>query len=180
MQSRAGGGQYARGQRVICRTGRGLEVGVVTQAVDASRTHSPPVDSPSLDSPPAEMSTSTIVRKTTAADELLLSRLERYRRAAVNDCRRELLAAGSAAVLLDVDQLFDCGTLVFYFLDELEPANESLVQQLAGRYESRVRSRHFAKLVTDGCGPGCGTGDAKSSGCSGTCAVCVVASKCQK
>ena len=82
-----------------------------------------------------------IVRKTTTADELLLSRLEKHRRTAMEECRRELAAAGSSAMLLDVDQLFDAGTLIFYFLEAIEPATEQLVQQLASRYESRVRSR---------------------------------------
>lgn len=119
-----------------------------------------------------------IVRKTTVEDELLLSRLEKHRCSAMEECRRELAEAGSTAVLLDVDQLFDAGTLIFYFLEPVEPATQTLVERLASRYESRVRSRHFAKLVGEGCGPGCGTKDAHGGGCSGACAVCVVAKRC--
>ncbi len=125
----------------------------------------------------ADIFVSTIIRKTTVEDELLLSRLEKHRRTALDECRRELADAASTAVLLDVDQLFDAGTLIFYFLDELEPASEELVQRLAERYESRVRSRHFAKLINEGCGPGCGTQDAHGGGCSRACAVCVVGKK---
>ena len=157
-------GFASRGNRVICRTGRGLEIGMVTAAVP---------DEPQA----ASEIGGVILRKTTTEDELLLSRLEKHRRAAMDDCRRELAASGSTAVLLDVDQLFDAGTLIFYFLEAIEPATETLVQQLASRYESRVRSGHFAKLVSQGCGPGCGTADAHGGGCSGACAVCVIANR---
>ena len=160
-------GAIVRGNRVICRTGRGLEIGAVTAAVevqgDADEDANAGADAGGV-----------IVRRTTVEDELLLSRLEKHRHAAMAECRRELAAAGSAAILLDVDQLFDAGTLIFYFLEAVEPATEQVVQRLAARYESRIRSRHFAKLVAQGCGPGCGTKDAHGGGCSGACAVCVV------
>jgi hypothetical protein len=157
----------ARGNRVICRTGRGLEIGVVTAVLPAELKS------------PNEIG-GVILRKTTTEDELLLSRLEKHRRSAMDDCRQELAEAGSTAVLLDVDQLFDAGTLIFYFLEALEPATEAMVQNLASRYESRVRSGHFAKLVAQGCGPGCGTADAHGGGCSGACAVCVIANTTSK
>jgi cell fate regulator YaaT (PSP1 superfamily) len=155
----------SRGNRVICRTGRGLEIGVVTAQADATEEMGHEIGG-------------MIVRKTTTEDELLLARLEKHRAEALGECRQELAESGSSAVLLDVDQLFDAGTLVFYFLEPIEPATEHLVQQLAARYESRIRSRHFAKLVSEGCGPGCGTKEAHGGGCSGACAVCVVA-KCK-
>jgi cell fate regulator YaaT (PSP1 superfamily) len=153
-----------RGNRVICRTGRGLEIGTVTASL-------PGVTDAAADAG------GTILRKTTTEDELLLARLEKHRIEAMEECRQALTEAGSDAVLLDVDQLFDAGTLVFYFLEPVEPATQQLVEQLASRYESRVRSRHFAKLVNEGCGPGCGTKDAHGGGCSGACAVCVVAKR---
>lgn len=178
-----GDGPYRRGRRVICRTPRGLEVGQVT-APDSS--NAPPLDadsqSPSDGDIGAEKSeAATILRATTAEDELLINRLERHRRDAMEECRRCLAAAGSSAVLLEVDQVFDAGTLIFYFLSPPEPTDQELVQRLAERYESRVRSGHFAKLLAKGCGPTCGTKDCgtetegKTGGCSGSCALCVVA-----
>ncbi len=146
---------------MICRTGRGLEIGAVTACVEVDDLASDGVGG-------------VIVRKTTTEDELLLSRLEKHRRTAMDECRRELAVTGSSAVLLDVDQVFDAGTLIFYFLEAIEPATEQLVQQLALRYESRVRSRHFANLLATGCGPSCGTKEAHGGGCSGACAVCLV------
>jgi len=169
-------GFAARGNRVICRTGRGLEIGVVTAAISADQASSPDISSPDIGGEAAGV----ILRKTTTEDELLLSRLEKHRRSAMDDCRKELAEAGSSAMLLDVDQLFDAGTLIFYFLEAIEPATETMVQQLASRYESRVRSGHFAKLVSQGCGPGCGTADAHGGGCSGACAVCVIANTATK
>lgn len=184
-----GGGPYRRGTRVICRTTRGLEVGQVT----AEATETDPIalgdetsevdaSTATLDGPRATeiASLPMILRATTAEDELLIARLERYRRDAMEECRRCLAAAGSSAVLLEVDQVFDAGTLIFYFLSDPDPSDQQIVQQLAERYESKVRSGHFAKLLAKGCGPSCGTQDCSSdagtpSGCSGTCAVCLVA-----
>ncbi len=179
------GATYRRGARVICRTPRGLEVGQVTAAESSlAGASAAPQGAHATDlSVPI-----TILRATTADDELLISRLERHRRDAMQECRRCLSAAGSSAVLLEVDQVFDAGTLIFYFLSPPEPTDEELVRRLAERYESRVRSGHFAKLLATGCGPGCGTkdcgtddatGSGGSRGCSGSCAVCVVAKASQ-
>lgn len=187
----AGGESYRRGTRVICRTPRGLEIGQVTAKCDLS--------SESLETGDiAEIGESfaTILRSTTAEDELLISRLEKHRCDAIVECRKCLAEAGSAAVLLEVDQVFDAGTLVFYFMNPPDEDDTQLVERLAASYESRVRSGHFAKLLAQGCGPGCGekvcgsdaeVGDSdaagetaaatgsKRGGCSGSCAVCVVA-----
>jgi len=183
----AGGESYRRGTRVICRTPRGLEIGQVTAESDFSGTD---------DAGEIGESFAMILRATTAQDELLISRLEKHRCEAIVECRKCLAEAGSAAVLLEVDQVFDAGTLVFYFLNPPDENDTQLVERLAASYESRVRSGHFAKLLAQGCGPGCGEkvcgsdgeagqGDAavdpqaatggKRGGCSGSCAVCVVA-----
>lgn len=186
-----GGESYRRGTRVICRTPRGLEIGQVTAACDGGG------ESFEFDEPVEITETfATILRATTAEDELLINRLEKHRCDAIVECRKCLAEAGSAAVLLEVDQVFDAGTLVFYFLNPPDESDTQLVERLAASYESRVRSGHFAKLLVQGCGPGCGEkvcgsdaeGDAsnakggtgaapsgKRGGCSGSCAVCVVA-----
>lgn len=170
----AGGESYRRGTRVICRTPRGLEIGQVTSECDFSDTD---------DAAEIGESFATILRATTAQDELLISRLEKHRCDAIRECRKCLAEAGSTAVLLEVDQVFDAGTLVFYFLNPPDESDTQLVERLAASYESRVRSGHFAKLLAQGCGPGCGekvcgsdgeTGG-KRGGCSGSCAVCIVA-----
>jgi cell fate regulator YaaT (PSP1 superfamily) len=190
----AGGEIYRRGTRVICRTARGLEIGQVTAACREAASGMAPVLETEAALP--EPAVATILRATTAEDELLISRLEKHRTEAVVECRKCLAEAGSAAVLLEVDQVFDAGTLIFYFLNPPDESDTELVERLATRYESRVRSGHFAKLLATGCGPGCGekvcssdepsdeetvgnqqksTSGGRRGGCSGSCAVCVVA-----
>jgi len=181
-----GGETYQRGTRVICRTPRGLEIGQVTADCELPAAES--LDSSNVSE--FGETFATIVRATTGEDELLISRLEKHRCDAILECRKCLAEAGSAAVLLEVDQVFDAGTLVFYFLNPPDESDTQLVERLAASYESRIRSGHFAKLLAQGCGPGCGekvcgTGDAeldspaptsgRRGGCSGSCAVCVVA-----
>lgn len=213
------GRSHQRGDRVICRTPRGLEIGEIASACEPDLETAPDARvalggqvagwslGPLSDATaPAEKLSpeATIVRPMTPEDELLALRLERHRREAVDDCRQWLADSGEDAILLDVDQLFDSGTPIFYFLqapsqqDSRGQASD-LIARLAERFESRVRTGHFAKLLAEGCGPGCGTdacgdsGDegtadghrgraagtngpvAKRGGCSGGCAVCVVA-----
>ena len=165
----AGGLAYSRGNRVICRTPRGVEVGEVAADCDAN----------------AEV-TGSILRAMTTEDEWLWKRLRRDRAGWIDRCREWLASRGSAALLLDVDQLFDSGNPVFYFLVPPGPDEAGLIDELAVRFERHARTKHFAKRLADGCGPGCGTRDCgeptgvnavagSSGGCSGGCAACVVA-----
>lgn len=152
------GATYHRGDRVICKTVRGLEIGEVVADVET------------------DADSGQILRRMTDQDELLQKRLERYKRKAVQECRSKLVAAGIDAVLLEVEQLFDGRTLFFHFLGETNSDVEAITNELADAYEQHVRSRHFAKLLAEGCGPDCGT--KAGGGCSGGCAVCVVATAC--
>ncbi len=152
-----------RGRRVIVRTARGVELGEVIR--------------PCQENSQANTSAVRILRATTDEDELLLRRLERHKREAVEACRGELERSGSPAMLLDVDQLFDGGSLVMHFLGPIDEVAESVTREIADRYESIARVRHFSKLLRDGCGPDCGT--EKGGGCGGNCAQCGVASACQ-
>jgi hypothetical protein len=153
---------------VIVRTRRGIELGEVAGA------HRPP---PALDPSKVEHATTCIIRPTTDEDELLIRRLERHKREAIEACRRALAESGSPSTLLDVDQLFDGGTLLMHFLGPIDTIAESITTRIVAQYESIVRTRHFAKLLRDGCGPGCGTGD--GGGCGSSCEGCSIASACQ-
>jgi hypothetical protein len=82
----------------------------------------------------------------------------------------------SPAALMDVEQLFDGRTLVFYFLGEMTGELEALTNELAELYESRVQFRQFADAVNEGCGPGCGTESA--AGCKTCVSSCAVAAAC--
>ena len=153
------GVRLARGSRAIVRTERGLEVGEVLGADEAS-----PCDG-------------ELLRAMTDADTLLEQRLQKNRDAAYEACVRRLGEQGSEAVLLDVEQLFDGRGLYFYFLGAVDPAAERLTAELAEAYEAEARLREFAETLETGCGPGCGTEAATGGGCS-SCGACAVASAC--
>jgi hypothetical protein len=157
---------YPRGARVICRTARGLEVGEVL--------------GPTEYDPQRWQSDGAVLRRVTVTDDLLLARQRKNRDEAFAACRDLLARRGSSAVLMDVEQLFDAGTLYFYFLGDVSPDDERLTAELAETYDSRVAFRQFAETVATGCGPGCGTeaapGFCGTSG--GACASCGVTGAC--
>lgn len=160
---------YPRGTRVVVRTPRGLEIGEVL---------SPPGGHQAGESTVGEL-----LRAMTPQDELLAERLERHRHAAYEACSAELAARGLGLVLVDVEQLFDGRSLVFYFLGDLsDPAQaaevSALTDELAETYEAQAAIRPFAELLTAGCGPGCGTEAAAGQGCTSCATGCAVAGLC--
>lgn len=162
--------RYARGQRVVVRTERGLESGEVL--ADASG-----------DAGPAEGAdgVGALLRRMTPQDELLAERLGRNRDAAYAACAERLAELGSSAVLLDVEHLFDCRGLYFYFLGPTDDAAEAASAELAAAYDAEARFGEFADAVEQGCGPGCGTDQAENGcGSSGGCATCAVAAACAR
>lgn len=159
-----------RGSRVIVRTPRGVELAEIVGAGPVKR-------SPESETRRDVVASHRVLRETTEQDELLMRRLERHKRTAIENCRRELSLAESSATLLDVDQLFDGGTLIMHFLGPVDEVAESITERIVGEYESVVRSRHLAKLLHDGCGPECG--QTEGGGCgTGGCASCAVAAGC--
>ena len=155
---------YQRGTRVVLRTVRGLEVGQVVCE----------------DPTPAAEPDGALLRGMTAADELLAVRLEQNRERAYGACVALLQERGHAAVLIDVEHLFDGSGLYFYFLGPTTPEIEALTSELAATYDAEARFQQFADAVTTGCGPGCGTEEKACGGSGGcdTCATCAVASAC--
>ncbi|MDG2222784.1 MAG: hypothetical protein P8L85_15500 [Rubripirellula sp.] len=154
-----------RGQRVLVRTGRGVELAEVLGPRQSRKGHA------AADAQPLH-----ILRTTTPQDELLIERLQQHKQEAVEQCRQELLDSGSDAMLLEVDHLFDGGTLVLHFLGDIDKAAEAITQRVATRYESVVRTEDLAKLIDEGCGPSCGTED--GSGCGSSCAGCAARIVC--
>ena len=157
------------GRRVIVRTARGVELGWIAAPLrrlggDLAGT--------------AKNTTAHVLRPTTSQDELLLNRLERHNRRAVEACRAALPASGSNATLRDVDQIFAGGTLVMHFLGDPDEQAETVTAKVVDQYESVVRSRHFANLLQAGCGPGCGTAEAAGCGEAGGCGQCGLAGSC--
>lgn len=151
-----------RGERVIVRTDRGLEIG----------------ESLTYDDGPGEAD-GPLLRRFTQQDALLAERLERNRGAAYEACVRLLAERGSASVLLDVEHLFDGRGLYFYYLGEPDPTAEAISAELADAYDATAGFGQFADTLQQGCGPGCGT-DSAENGCGtpGGCTTCAVASAC--
>ena len=152
--------RYARGTRVVCRTGRGLEVGEVLAPLDQAGGE------------PAE---GTLLRRVTVEDDLLLARLEKNRDEAYRACEQRLAERRIPAVLVDVEHLFDGQSLLFYFLGETTPELDALTDELAEIYEAQVQFRKFTETLTAGCGPGCGTEAAENGCATGGCSTCAVA-----
>jgi hypothetical protein len=151
-----------RGQRVVCRSPRGIELGTI---VSASQVHA--------------NTEGAILRLCTSQDELLDSRLCKFKTQAVEACRSEIERQGLEATLLDVDHLFDGRTLVFHFLGDLDHRVQEITDRLVDAYERQAKLKVFAQLLAEGCGPGCGTKAGGGCGTEGGCAVCVVASACK-
>jgi cell fate regulator YaaT (PSP1 superfamily) len=157
--------RFPRHSRVIVRTRRGLEIGDVL---------SPPDDRNDSQS----FADGDLLRGVTIQDELLQTRLEKNRQEAYAACTELLAESGSDAVLVDVEHLFDGQGLFFYFLGEIPPELETLTQRLAETYEAKVQFRKFTETLIEGCGPGCGTDEAKGQGGCDSCTSCSVAAAC--
>ncbi|MFO0528240.1 MAG: PSP1 C-terminal domain-containing protein [Planctomycetota bacterium] len=141
---------------VICRTARGLEVGVALAAGD--------------DSPHAE-AVGEILRPVNDQDRLIIERLERFKLRAIESCERLLAERQIAATLVDAEHLFDGQHLFFYFWGNASAELDAVLDELAASYDHRVGFSRFAARLAEGCGPGCGTknsacGSEQAGGCS--------------
>ncbi len=160
--------EFHRGSRVVCRTQRGIEVGQVL--------------SPSqIPNSAKDLADGRILRRMTSEDELLWGHLERLASQSHEACQQWLKNENIPALLIDVEPLLDGKTLYFHFLSDVSPEVQLHLDSLVDIYEREVRQSKFAQLLEHGCGPGCGTEEAKNGcGSRGGCAVCQVASKCKK
>jgi cell fate regulator YaaT (PSP1 superfamily) len=157
--------RYPRGTRVVVRTVRGLECAEVLTVAEGDAPGDPDGD---------------IIRRMTLEDELLAERLSRRRDEALEACTRLLVEHGAPAVLLDVEHLLDGRRVYFYFLGEVPAAVEQLTDELASTYDAAIEFKQFSTTLLEGCGPGCGTEEAKGQGGCASCTSCAVASACKK
>lgn len=157
--------RYPRHSRVIVRTRRGLELGDVL---------APPDDRDDG----RTFADGDLLRGVTVQDELLQARLEKNRQEAYAACAAMLADHRVPAVLVDVEHLFDGQGLFFYFLGDVTPDLEAYTERLAETYEAKVQFRKFTETLVEGCGPGCGTEEAKGQGGCDSCTSCAVASAC--
>jgi cell fate regulator YaaT (PSP1 superfamily) len=158
------GTRYARGERAVCRTNRGLEVGEILRAADSERG--------------AVDADGDLIRKFSIQDNLLLERIERRKDEAFRACADLIEERGLTAILLDVELLFDGQSLYFHFLGEVDHRVEALTSELTEAYDAQVRFRSFTESLIDGCGPDCGTENAAGGCGSSGCGSCAVASAC--
>jgi len=163
--------RYPRGARVVVRTTRGLEVGQVLSSG---------VGSDSAANGERGLADGQLLRGMTAQDELLAARLAGRSSEAYQACVSLLAERGVRAVLTDTELLFDGSSLYFHFLGDPPAEAQMLTTELAETYEAKAQIGRFAQTLAEGCGPGCGTEEAKGQGGCDSCASCAVASACKK
>ena len=155
----AGSAGVQRGMQLVCRTIRGIEL---------AESLAP--------SPRAALeSDGKILRPFGDQDQLLWKHLQRYAAESLESCSRWLVEQSSSDVLLEVEPLLDGKTLYFHFLGEPSPQTSQQIERLVELYQQRVAASRFARLVEEGCGPGCGTSEKSKCGTSEGCASCQIA-----
>ena len=170
------GEHYVRGDQVVCRTTRGLEIGHVLAAEEdrAAKRQTAKLQGAKL------QTDGRLIRKMTSEDHLLKARLEQNQQEAFTACQEKLASIDSAATLMDVELLFDGKSLFFHFLGEVTPQAEAVTKELAEVYEAASGLQKFGEMLTVGCGPDCGTEAASGCGSEGGCAVCSLSSACHQ
>ena len=118
----------------------------------------------------------SILRGMTEQDRLLETRIAKNRREAYDACSTKLAELGLDAPLLDVEHLFDGGSLIFYFLGDPPADAARVTDELAEAYDAQVQFRAFSDAVVAGCGPDCGT--EKAGGCGECGTGCAIAAAC--
>ncbi len=153
-----------RGDQIIFRTPRGVEMGQVLAATNPEYIET--------------TGTGKFIRKARQEDELLWRQLTRLSVDASTACQSFLEAQSIPDVLLEVEPLIDGRTLYFHFLGTPSLETEQHVQKLSEVYQKSVASSRFAVLLEHGCGPGCGTKEKSGCGTEGGCVVCAIAGGC--
>jgi cell fate regulator YaaT (PSP1 superfamily) len=137
------GGTYARGDEVVVRTERGLELGhVLCEA------------SPRALSLIGEPTRGRILRRLTEPDRAERDRLRENERQELETCNRFVQQRKLQMELVDVEHLFGGERIIFYFLAEKRVDFRELVKDLAREYQTRIEMRQIgvrdeAKLLAD-------------------------------
>ncbi len=156
---------YQRGQRVVCRTSRGLEIGEVLGPSTHSENDQARHDG-------------DLLRRMSVEDELLNERLQRHQDEAFQACVDLLKSRRISASLMDVELLFDGSACYFYFLGDPPAEIAAVTDELAKTYHATAQIERFRDTLLQGCGPDCGT--EAGGGCSqGGCSACSISSACK-
>lgn len=137
------GDTHVRGEKVIARTDRGLEVGeVLTEATDDVL---------------AQMKDPTrgqVLRALSAEDQNEISRLHATERSEFEACGRQVTELGLDMQLVDVEHIFGGERIIVYYLAENRVDFRELVKRLASEFQTRIEMRQIgvrdeAKLLAD-------------------------------
>jgi cell fate regulator YaaT (PSP1 superfamily) len=137
------GGTYARGDEVVVRTERGLELGQVLCPA-----------TPRALELLAEPTRGRIVRRLSEHDRAERDRLAERERREMESCERFVALRKLQMELVDVEHLFGGERIVFYFLAEKRVDFRELVKDLAREHQTRIEMRQIgvrdeAKLLAD-------------------------------
>jgi cell fate regulator YaaT (PSP1 superfamily) len=137
------GNQFTRGDRVIVRTDRGLEIGEVL--LEASER----VLSCLIDPPQGQ-----ILRRMTVDDEREATRIRRQATEEIKICERIVAELGLQMELVDVEHVFGGERIIVYYLADGRVDFRELVKRLAAEFHTRIEMRQIgvrdeAKLLAD-------------------------------
>lgn len=137
------GETLARGNRVIARTERGLEIGEVLMEADdqvVERMTDP--------------RRGQVLRVMTPDDERESKRLLEQQQREFEICKKHILALNMPMEMVDVEQMFGGERVVVYYLSENRVDFRDLVKVLANEFQTRIEMRQIgvrdeAKLLAD-------------------------------
>ncbi len=134
---------FLRGQQIVARTDRGLEVGDVLCEASARAVE--------LLSEPTH---GRIVRQLNTEDRQVLARLPELEEKELASCQCFVSQRKLQMELVDVEHLFGGERIIFYFLAEKRVDFRELVKDLAREYQTRIEMRQIgvrdeAKLLAD-------------------------------
>jgi cell fate regulator YaaT (PSP1 superfamily) len=143
MSARGKDAGYGRGTRVVARTRRGLESGVVLcQASEAAVAM--------LEGP----GQGEILRQMTPDDDNELTHMQAQERREFEVCQQYVSKLGLEMELVDLEHVFGGERIVVYYLAEHRVDFRELVRQLASEFQTRIEMRQIgvrdeAKLLAD-------------------------------
>ena len=134
---------FQRGERVVARTKRGLEVGEVL--CEATKERVALLDSPEQ---------GEILREMTSNDANELAHMEDQLTKEFETCQKYVSRLKLAMDLVDIEHVFGGERIVVYYLAENRVDFRELVRQLAREFQTRIEMRQIgvrdeAKLLAD-------------------------------
>ncbi len=141
--STRGGAVFDRETKVIARTSRGLEAGVVL--CEATEHASQQLEKPG---------SGQILREMTPEDANELTHIEASAKEEFQTCQRHVEQLGLGMQLVDLEHLFGGERVIVYYLAEGRVDFRELVKRLASEFQTRIEMRQIgvrdeAKLLAD-------------------------------